>query len=67
MTDLPPSRASDPDTGSEDGPAPDHALSLTVDTHPGGVFTQPHMRLGGGSQRATAISTGSLDDEEEDR
>ena len=36
MPDLPASRATDPDTGSEDGPAPDHALSLTVDTHPGG-------------------------------
>ena len=36
MTDFSSPRVADPDTGSEDGPAPDNALSLTVDSHPGG-------------------------------
>ena len=36
MTDLVPPRATDPDTGSEDGPAPDNVLALAANAPPGG-------------------------------
>ena len=36
MTDLVPPRAIDPDTGSEDGPAPDNVFALTAGVEPGG-------------------------------
>lgn len=36
MTDLVPPRATDPDTGSEDGPAPDSVLALAANAPPGG-------------------------------
>lgn len=60
MTDL--SRTTgDPGTGSEDGPAPDTAFPITVDSHPGGDGSS---ETGPGEDPPTLTTTLTMGDQD---